>query len=79
MEVLDNGRKEVHIINVPPWYYGDYYGKAKSTAIKNPIFDDTDHLKLKEIAEKEDRSLTYVVNQAIKQFYKAKRVRKHEI
>lgn len=39
MEVLDNGRKEVHIINVPPCdHCGDYYGKAKSTAIKNPIF-----------------------------------------
>lgn len=40
--------------------------------LKIRFFDDFDHLKLKEIAEKEDRSLTYIVNQAIKQFLKTK-------
>lgn len=40
--------------------------------LKIRFFDDSDHSKLKEIAEKEDRSLTYVVNQAIKHFLQSK-------
>ena len=34
------------------------------------FFEDAVHEKGKEIAEMEDRSLTYLVNQAIKQFLK---------
>lgn len=44
--------------------------KQNKLQLKIRFFDDSDHLKLKEIAQKEDRSLTYVVNQAIKQFLK---------
>jgi len=40
----------------------------KGQQLKIRFFDKADHEKLKEIAEKEDRSLTYLVNQAIKQF-----------
>ncbi len=32
------------------------------------FLDDADHLKLKEVAKKEDRSLNYLINQAIKKF-----------
>lgn len=46
--------------------------KQNQQQLKIRFFDDFDHLKLKEIAEKEDRSLTYIVNQAIKQFLKTK-------
>ncbi|EPG6121707.1 MULTISPECIES: ribbon-helix-helix domain-containing protein [Acinetobacter calcoaceticus/baumannii complex] len=46
--------------------------KQNQQQLKIRFFDDADHLKLKEIAEKEDRSLTYVVNQAIKQFLQSK-------
>ncbi|AWS03985.1 hypothetical protein RPT31_002967 [Acinetobacter baumannii] len=46
--------------------------KQNQQQLKIRFFDDSDHLKLKEIAEKEDRSLTYVVNQAIKQFLQTK-------
>ena len=34
------------------------------------FLDDADHLKLKEVAKKEDRSLNYLINQAIKKFLK---------
>ncbi len=44
--------------------------KQRGQQLKIRFFDDVDHEKLKEIAEMEDRSLTYLVNQAIKQFLK---------
>ena len=44
--------------------------KQRGQQLKIRFFDDADHEKLKEIAEMEDRSLTYLVNQAIKQFLK---------
>lgn len=44
--------------------------EQKGQQLKIRFFDNADHEKLKEIAEKEDRSLTYLVNQAIKQFLK---------
>ncbi len=44
--------------------------EQKGQQLKIRFFDNADHEKLREIAEKEDRSLTYLVNQAIKQFLK---------
>lgn len=44
--------------------------KQRGQQLKIRFFDDVDHKKLKEIAEIEDRSLTYLVNQAIKEFLK---------
>ncbi|RZG63967.1 hypothetical protein EXE25_18070 [Acinetobacter bouvetii] len=46
--------------------------EQRGQQLKIRFFDDTDHEKLKEIAEMEDRSLNYLVNQAIKQFLKNK-------
>lgn len=42
--------------------------EQKGQQLKIRFFNNADHEKLKEIAEKEDRSLTYLVNQAIKEF-----------
>ena len=44
----------------------------KGQQLEIRFFDNEDHEKLKQIAEKEDRSLTYLVNQAIKQFLEQK-------
>lgn len=44
--------------------------KQRGQQFKFRFFDDIDHQKLKEIAEKHDRSLAYVINQAIKEFLK---------
>ena len=44
--------------------------QQKGQQLKIRFFNDADHEKLKEIAEKQDRSLTYLVNQAIKEFLK---------
>ena len=43
-----------------------------SPQFKIRFFDNADHQKLKKIAEQEDRSITYVVNQAIKLFLQTK-------
>lgn len=37
------------------------------------ILDNLDHEKLKKVAEDEDRSLNYLINQAIKQFLSTKK------
>ena len=42
----------------------------KKQQYKLRFFDDKDHTKLKEVAKKEDRSLNYLINQAIKNFLK---------
>lgn len=42
--------------------------QQRGQQLKIRFFDNQDHEKLKKIAEQEDRSLTYLVNQAIKQF-----------
>lgn len=34
------------------------------------FLDDADHLKLKEVAKKEDRSMNYLINKAVEQFLK---------
>lgn len=34
------------------------------------FLDDKDHAELKKVAKKEDRSLNYLINQAIKKFLK---------
>lgn len=53
------------------YFEGDMKVKEqKGQQLKIRFFDNADHEKLREIAEKEDRSLTYLVNQAIKQFLK---------
>ncbi len=53
------------------YFKGDMKVKEqKGQQLKIRFFDNADHEKLREIAEKEDRSLTYLVNQAIKQFLK---------
>ena len=44
--------------------------QQKGQQLKIRFFNDADHEKLKEIAERQDRSLTYLVNQAIKEFLK---------
>jgi predicted transcriptional regulator len=40
----------------------------KKQQYKLRFLDDKDHTKLKEVAKKEDRSLNYLINQAIKNF-----------
>lgn len=42
--------------------------RQKGQQLKIRFFDDVDHEKLKELAKTQDRSLTYLVNQAIKEF-----------
>lgn len=44
--------------------------KKRNQQFKFRFFDDSDHEELKKIAEKNDRSITYVINQAIKEFLK---------
>ena len=49
--------------------------KQKGQQYKLRFLDDVDHLKLKEVAKKEDRSLNYLINQAIKKFLKEEGVK----
>lgn len=43
-----------------------------SPQFKIRFFDESDHQKVKRIAEQENRSITYIVNQAIKLFLQTK-------
>ena len=53
------------------YFEGDMKVKEqKGQQLKIRFFDNADKEELRAIAEKEDRSLTYLVNQAIKQFLK---------
>ena len=68
-----NALQEVHYPNEPKRFIvlcEVIMEKQRGQQLKIRFFDDADHEKLKEIAEMEDRSLTYLVNQAIKQFLK---------
>ena len=70
---VDNALREVHYPNEPKRFIvlcEVIMEKQRGQQLKIRFFDDADHEKLKEIAEMEDRSLTYLVNQAIKQFLK---------
>jgi hypothetical protein len=70
---VDNALQEVHYPNEPKRFIvlcEVIMEKQRGQQLKIRFFDDADHEKLKEIAEMEDRSLTYLVNQAIKQFLK---------
>ena len=70
---VDNALQEVHYPSEPKRFIvlcEVIMEKQRGQQLKIRFFDDADHEKLKEIAEMEDRSLTYLVNQAIKQFLK---------
>ena len=64
---LDNGTQLVHSHHVPSWYI---QGAIMSTSHQGQQFKarlDTDlHVWLKEQAEKQDRSINYLINQAVK-------------
>lgn len=47
----------------------------KGQQYKLRFLDDKDHKELKEVAKKEDRSLNYLINQAIKKFLKEENVK----
>lgn len=42
--------------------------KQSKQQFKLRFFNDADHEKLKQLASKNDRTITYLINQAIKEF-----------
>lgn len=66
--MLTMGARRYIIIHVARRYL--FMKQQKGQQLKIRFFNDADHEKLKEIAERQDRSLTYLVNQAIKEFLK---------